>query len=101
MTTSGYSAGSGNTRRWPRLRPFDSGRGAGGAISAPPWAPVTGSVKPAAIPAERSLATLADGLGESDQVVLVRVRRQRPGMADQLPTAGGGDPARVAHAQIP
>lgn len=45
--------------------------------------------------------TLPDGVGEGDEVVLVRMCGQWAGVAHQLPTARGGDPAGVANAQIP
>ena len=43
----------------------------------------------------------AHGVGQGDQVVLIGVGGQRAGVAHQLPSAGRGDPAGVADAQIP
>jgi hypothetical protein len=43
----------------------------------------------------------AHRVGQGDEVVLVRMRGQRPRVANQFPTARGGDPAGVHHAQIP
>lgn len=40
---------------------------------------------------DRRLPTFAHRVGERHEVVVVRVGRQWTGMADQFPTAGGGD----------
>src|SRR5215207_1705604 len=49
----------------------------------------------------RAVASLTYRVGQRDQIVLIRVRRQRPRMANQFPTARRRDSARVGHAQIP
>ena len=48
-----------------------------------------------------TLAAFAHGIGKRHQVVVIRVRRQRAGMADQFPAARRGDAAGVQNAQIP
>ena len=59
--------------------------------------------KPCSHPADRrhAVAPLTHRVGKRDQIVFVRVGRQRTGMANQLPPARRRDPARVGHAQIP
>ena len=47
------------------------------------------------------VAALAHGVGQGHQIVVVRVGRQWPGVADQFPSAWGGDPAGVGDAQVP
>ena len=47
------------------------------------------------------LPAFAHRVGECDQVIVVRVRRQRTGVANQLPAARRGDASGVQDAQIP
>lgn len=49
----------------------------------------------------RTVAALADGVGERHQIVLVGMRRQRPCVTHQLPATRRGDPAGVCDTQIP
>jgi len=49
----------------------------------------------------RGHPALSDGVGQCDEVILVGIGRQRRGVAHQLPTAGGGDPAGVPDTQVP
>ncbi|SHR76258.1 Uncharacterised protein [Mycobacteroides abscessus subsp. abscessus] len=44
---------------------------------------------------------LAYRVRQRNQVVILRIRRQRTVVADQFPSSGRGDPARVLRAQIP
>ena len=48
-----------------------------------------------------TVAAFAHRVGKRDQVVVVGVGRQWPGMANQLPPARGGDAPGVQHTQVP
>jgi hypothetical protein len=48
-----------------------------------------------------AVAAFAYRLGQRDQIVLLGAARPGPGMPHQLPTAWGGNAARVADAKVP
>ncbi|BBC64448.1 hypothetical protein MMRN_13440 [Mycobacterium marinum] len=49
----------------------------------------------------RGWALFAHGVGERDQVILIRVGRQWARMAHELPPARGGNSASVTNTQVP